>query len=540
MSALRSLRGFLKKHSHHLTAASAAGALALFCVYRQQCRDMNPAERHCTLDVALYASIARRAPMYGAGVKPDRLHWRDHLLGSFTPHENARELLAIVGLPRSAAAALTPELATEATRRLLRYLSPFRSAEGPDWSREECRAIAASLLSQLGGAAPFLASSGSDGDGDGEAAPLAVRTQVEVPLPTLMPWWMRISNRVGNLAASWAVCACGFKSTFVDCPQQRWRLHFYDSLTPSTTGAPPMLLIHGMFTTAVSMGAIGALLRERRRVIILDLPDFDFGFSRTTTSPGKGADEPRAGLLAQHADAIEWLAAKLVADSDNATGQIDLVGHSYGAHLCAIAARRLGPAVRHVHLLAPAGVGASIVIGPLSEPLRALDKLPSLAQRAIAPVLLAVLRSPNALNFFVAMFRQGKRYWEGMPLGPHCRAHIVVGDWDDIVLPRPAAQMAQNFPRGEGWMVRGGRHQMIVLSAAAVSERIEAFAAQWSGDSRESGSGGAPSLRHRAIQLLLHFTNARVDPLFDNSAVANGGGARESCVSESSHPHPRL
>ena len=175
-----------------------------------------------------------------------------------------------------------------------------------------------------------------------------------------------------------------------------------------------------------------------------------------------------------------------------------------------------------MHLLAPAGVGASTVIGPLNEPLRALDGLPSLARRAVAPVLLAVLRSPNALNFFVSMFRRGKAYWEGERLGPHCRAHVVVGDWDQIVLPRPAAQMAKRFPRGEGWTIRGGRHQMILLSAAAVVERIEAFAARDTATAPASAPEVAQqfSLRERIIQLLLRSTHADVAPLFDNSAEA--------------------
>jgi hypothetical protein len=70
---------------------------------------MNDAEMHCTLDVAMFASVARSAPRYGTGTGVKSLDWREHLLGSFTPLENARELLAIVGLRRSAH--LTPDIA---------------------------------------------------------------------------------------------------------------------------------------------------------------------------------------------------------------------------------------------------------------------------------------------------------------------------------------------------------------------------------------------------------------------------------------------
>ena len=517
----------LHRYATRIAAASVAGALAIFALYRHQCRDMNDAEMHCTLDVAMFASVARSAPRYGTGTGVKSLDWREHLLGSFTPLENARELLAIVGLRRSAH--LTPDIATEATRRLLRYLNPFRAAEAADWSEAECRAIAASLLAQIGAATAEGGHSASGAERSAAAkdvvalAPSAavVSCEPSVPLPTLMPWWLRLSNRVGNLVASWAVSSCGLRSSLIKCAQ--WRLHYYESAPAANSAAaaaPPMLLVHGMFTTAVSMGALGALLQAKRRVVILDLPDFDFGFSRTTL-PAPRSGEPRPGSLAQHAAAVEFFAAKLAAES--ATGQVDLVGHSYGAHLVAIAARRLEGRVRHVHLLAPAGVGASTVIGPLNEPLRALDGLPSLARRAVAPLLLAVLRSPNALNFFVSMFRRGKLYWEGEPLGTQCRAHVVVGDWDQIVLPRPAAQMAQRFPGGEGWTIRGGRHQMILLSAATVVERIEAFAARGAASTPPSAPKGAQwlTLRERIVRLLLCATHSDVVPLFDNSAEAS-------------------
>ena len=252
----------------------------MFALYRHQCRYMNDVEVHCTLDVAMFASVARSAPRWGAGTGEKSLHWRTHLLGSFTPLENTRELLAIVGLCRSAQ--LTPEIATEATRRLLRYLNPFRAAEGADWSEAECSAIAASLLAQVGAATAEggLRANGARAASARDAAALVpsaavLSSEPSVPLPTLMPWWLQLSNRVGNLLASWTVSSCGLRSSFIECAQ--WRLHYYES-TPAASSAaaaaPPMLLVHGMFTTAVSMGALGALLQAKRRVVLLDLPDF--------------------------------------------------------------------------------------------------------------------------------------------------------------------------------------------------------------------------------------------------------------------------
>jgi hypothetical protein len=44
-----------------------------------------------------------------------------------------------------------------------------------------------------------------------------------------------------------------------------------------------MILVHGMYTSAPSLGLIALGLSTTQRVILVDLFDFDFGYSRSKT-----------------------------------------------------------------------------------------------------------------------------------------------------------------------------------------------------------------------------------------------------------------
>ena len=113
----------------------------------------------------------------------------------------------------------------------------------------------------------------------------------------------------------------GLTSRWIDVAPGK--LHIYDSLAPHDARNPPLVLIHGMCTTGQSMALLGLLLaRHSRRIIVIDLIGFDFGFS--ATSPGT----PRNPSIMQH---VDWVPLLLDAIQLNiGCTQLDLCGHSFG------------------------------------------------------------------------------------------------------------------------------------------------------------------------------------------------------------------
>jgi pimeloyl-ACP methyl ester carboxylesterase len=113
-----------------------------------------------------------------------------------------------------------------------------------------------------------------------------------------------------------------------------------DHRPPAPSGEPPLVLIHGLATSRVIWRRVLPLLRERRRVVTLDVPGF-------------GASDPVGPGFPLGAVA-ERIAGGL-ADA-GLEKPYDLVGHSLGGAVALTLAAADPASVRRLVLVAPAGL----------------------------------------------------------------------------------------------------------------------------------------------------------------------------------------
>jgi pimeloyl-ACP methyl ester carboxylesterase len=220
----------------------------------------------------------------------------------------------------------------------------------------------------------------------------------------------------------------------------------------------PMILVHGAFTTAASMAALGLLLARGRRVLVVDLPNFDYSFSSlpptadaepdpnstpadapTHAHTARAASSRPCGFAAL-ADAIEQLVLHLCATgsasgggasdappsdprpSDVPCGHVDLLGHSFGANIVLRITRRLPQHVRHVHLLAPGGASAATFSSITSPP--DFSAVPPSVRPLLLPAILGIFASPNFINLlfspsYIETIRRQVRHASSHARWPH-------------------------------------------------------------------------------------------------------------------------
>lgn len=148
--------------------------------------------------------------------------------------------------------------------------------------------------------------------------------------------WMYGQALVGKLLLN----ACGIKSCALTTSHGVY--HYYDSC-PDKPHASPIVMLHGMFTTAVSMGLLGALLARKRRVVIPDMLDFDFSWSAS-----------------HHGEGLSWVGhVDAIAEFIRAVGHdnVDVIGHSYGGWMAARLSRDHPELIHRMVLIAPGGLG---------------------------------------------------------------------------------------------------------------------------------------------------------------------------------------
>lgn len=182
-------------------------------------------------------------------------------------------------------------------------------------------------------------------------------------------------------AARAAMQVAGLQPRSVHTSRGTW--NFYDTGEwPGEPASRPIVIVHGMFTNAMSVALLGLSIAValKRRVLLPDTMDAEGGWSRSAAS--QAGDTPHGWH-----DAPDSLLELLQAVAGRSG--VDLVGHSYGgwiaAEVAGIAARSHSHLIRRVALLAPAGHGRYRLFAPL----RAFT-VPTAAAAAVIPQKLHV------------------------------------------------------------------------------------------------------------------------------------------------------
>ena len=257
------------------------------------------------------ASIRRPFGDGRFGGKADDAARRHVLFPGMSHSERMDELRALVGL----SGALSLDEATEGVRRALACIDPWMEGHA---SKVECTAIAASCMRAVCSHAAHPSRLGACG------RPWRPKAAPPSPCPPLWLEWVQIglyasARRLFN--------ALGLTSCHAATPAGR--LHWWDSGCNCGNGTPPMLLIHGMFTTGASMCPLALLLQRRRRVVVIDLPGFDYSYSCNGRNGSDGAHSgPRPCSLASSVEAVCWLVTHLTSGSLQST-PTDLAGRKF-------------------------------------------------------------------------------------------------------------------------------------------------------------------------------------------------------------------
>lgn len=229
---------------------------------------------------------------------------------------------------------MTLEEATEGVRRAMLIQDPTLQSRTDEYATEEqCRDLALALLTE---ANIDYVQNAKDVE--------AERINVDPSSPHHMVYDMfrpvQAAMLVQSLAGKAILNGVGIVSKY--CTTEHGKYHYFDS-SPDTPDVPPIVMLHGMFTTAVSMGLLGALVAQHRRVIIPDMLEFDFGWSRT-----------------HNKEQLSWTGhIPAMVEFIRSLGHcpVDVVGHSYGGWMAARICRDFPDVIHRNVLLAPGGLG---------------------------------------------------------------------------------------------------------------------------------------------------------------------------------------
>jgi pimeloyl-ACP methyl ester carboxylesterase len=340
--------------------------------------------------------------------------WRRHLMPS--QRLTAAQCLAAVSdmvysTARSPANELTMSQLIEGVRRLWLYCTwPNFSTKKALPSRQQCEAVVGSLLKEAEIDPASLPRDDPALDHT-EAEPTATVTfpsgQTEtrrlwhsphIPSPGAIkvPLWVVYPYALSMAATRIALNCLGWQSRWVTTS---WgEMHVYDSGEDEGAGgedddAPPLLLVHGVFVTSHAVLGLATALRRRdragqqrrrRRVLVPDLLDFDWGFSQSGAA-GRARVAAATAAASRHALGEAHPAAVDFADVDAAgcpsavtlvdplvelcqelgVPRVDICGHSLGGFVAQSLAAAHPELVRRVVLLSPAGGGRYNVVASL-------------------------------------------------------------------------------------------------------------------------------------------------------------------------------
>jgi pimeloyl-ACP methyl ester carboxylesterase len=291
----------------------------------------------------------------------------------------------------------------------------------------------------------------------------------------------------------------------------------------------PLVLLHGMFTSSSSMLPLALLLADKlddRPVIVPDLLDFDFGFSRSharlaaeRNGSGDAASALRVSPLrwGDHVAAVTGLlevlsdgfAAGQRGSSDegkDAMGgllprtQVDLLGHSFGGWVASKIAEQRPELVRRVALLCPGGLGR-YRIASSAAPLAGLEAVHAILARrmphhvalAAAHVFDIIVRAPFTVHMLTTL--DADLYFaRGQPV--RVPSLLLWGREDDLHRVWTAADdsvMLQDLPEGRGHWIQGANHAINMDSLLTCERLVSAFLLERRGAGAD-GSGATLSV----------------------------------------------
>jgi len=343
------------------------------------------------------------------------------------------------------------------------------------------------------------------------------------------PPWMVAALAASSVGGRWASVAAGFTSTFVDVPTKHGTstaLHVYDSHgDAAASGAPPLVLVHGMLTTGLCMLPLAVVLASTsgRRVLVPDLPDFEYGWSRSQRAASGGAPtnwDEKVAVVGQY---ICGLAAAY-------GGPVDLVGHSYGGYVVEKATIAFPQAVRKVVSLAPAGShryrnffpAASLASTAFSQD-RFDPRIPKSITRNITLTVRAMAQSPSVMRFVLSQ-RLG-RYLAAQPGGVPRETLLIFPHRDNLQMPYFGAQhplgdaiMMRDVRQGRGLWCRGVSHGLVVEVPCLLADEINTFCGEYAHPS--SGKVWTTPTSSTWLQLKLVAAGFRAAALVSESAAA--------------------
>ena len=158
------------------------------------------------------------------------------------------------------------------------YLYEMETSQGHHWSEGQCIQIAISLVQDYNTlyAMPAGRSMRAMQDIQDNNFEAKMDYDFQYPQPTPLPrpvnWFMAFQS----LGVRMLMKSIGVESRYL--PLREGVLHFFD--LPGSEKMPPIVLLHGMFTTSSSVSPLAILLAASgRRVILPDLLSFEHGFS---------------------------------------------------------------------------------------------------------------------------------------------------------------------------------------------------------------------------------------------------------------------
>jgi hypothetical protein len=223
---------------------------------------------------------------------------------------------------------------TEGVRRALAAFHPNLWLENEQFANEDqCRSLAVALLTDA--KLPIVHGSSSSEPVRETLEPLGPH-QVAYDTVPVIKGLLLTQSLFGKAVLN----SVGIVSKYVSTPHGMY--HYFDS-RPDEPDAPPVIVLHGMFTTSVSMGLLAPFIAQHRRIIMPDMLEFDYGWSRSHN----GEQLTWAGHVAALVEFVRTFGFDAV----------DIVGHSYGGWVAARMCRDYPDVVRRVVLLAPGGLG---------------------------------------------------------------------------------------------------------------------------------------------------------------------------------------
>ncbi|KAA0160382.1 hypothetical protein FNF31_04184 [Cafeteria roenbergensis] len=373
-------------------------------------------------------------------------------------------------------------------------------------------------------------------------------------LATHQPMPLPIRAFLAGLTASarTAAAALGFREARVTTSWGRWHFFVAGPTPPAETAAelpaePPIVVVHGLFTTSSSMLALASALSTalpHRTVILPDLMGFDFSLSRTSRERHlpSWADQVaaltealrqlhRAGYRSSQLAPDELVPPATVAAANSAGGSagkrartrraagggccFDWVGHSFGGWVSEQAAELYPDMVRRLVLLCPGGHGryrryrSEVLVTGGGEPMRALFRrlMPSVAAPLAAQAMLGVAQSSGVIRQLVSM---GSSDFFERPSAPlKTETLLLWGSHDDLHSPFWGLHcdgLPPSLPQGRGPSPPGAdRRDAAAVPAPGLPGSAAARTAGAAAAGAASSGQSLPAPRH----MLQDLTRAR-------------------------------